>query len=520
MKYQNNSVWKLSLATLAAVLLCCTINTAPAQNVPQIAEKTLAATVSLEMKDSKGKTRAFGSGFFVRENLIATNYHVIAEAASGTAKLVDKDTTYEIEGFTATDETNDLALLKVTAYGIKPLPLGNSTDVKIGETVYVAGNPKGLEGTFSDGMISGRRYEDAKERLQMTAPVSRGSSGGPVLNSKGEVIGVASRTIEDGQNLNFAIPSNYLKTLLTLSKPAKPLAHGNQTVSAGIYFRQGYMMYELKRYQEAIVAYNKAIQLKPDFATAYNNRGIAKSDLGQLSAAISDYDKAIQLKPDYATAYYNRGNAKSALGEHFAAISDYDKAIQLKPDYATAYNNRGIAKSNLGEHSAAISDYDKVIQLKPDYADAYNGRGVAKHLLGEHIAAISDYDKAIQRKPDYADAYHNRGLTKSALGEYLAAISDYDKAIQLKPDYATAYFGRGNAKSALGQHSAAISDYDKAIQLKPDYADAYHNRGLAKAMLNRTGEAKQDFQAALRLAEKAGDDNTKARAEKALQSLE
>ena len=553
MKHQNSSLWKLSLATLAAVLLCCTINTAPAQNVPQIGEKTLAATVYLEMKDSTGKTWS-GSGFFVRENLIATNYHVIAGAASGTAELVGKGTTYNIEGFTATDETNDLALLKVTAYGIKPLPLGNSTDVKIGETVYVAGSLMGLLGTFFDGIISSRRDKYAKERLQMTAPISPGSSGGPVLNSKGEVIGVAFMTIEDGQNLDFAIPAIYLKTLLTLSKPAKPLAHGNQTVSAETYFRRGYMMYELERYQEAIVAYNKAIQLKPDYAKAYYNRGVAKNDLGEHFAAISDYDKAIQRKPDDAKAYNNRGVAKNDLGEHFAAISDYDKAIQLKPDYAKAYNNRGVAKNDLGEHFAAISDYDKAISLKPDDAKAYNNRGVAKWALGQHFAAISDYDKAIQLKPDYAMAYYNRGGAKYHLGQHGAAISDYDKAIQLKPDYADAYNNRGVAKNNLGEHFAAISDYDKAIQLKPDYADAYNNRGFAKsdlgqhfaamsdydkaiqrkpnyaiayinrgsakALLNRTWEAKQDFQAALRLAEKAGDDNAKARAEKALQILE
>ena len=508
MKYQNSSLWQLSLATLAAFLLCCTINTAPAQNVPQIVEKTLAATVYLEVKDSKGKSIGFGSGFFVRENLIATSYHVIEDAASGTAKLVGKDTTYNIEDFTATDKTNDLALLKVTAYGIKPLPLGNSPDVKISETVYVAGNPMGLEGTFSHGMISGRRGTYTKERLQMTAPISRGSSGGPVLNSKGEVIGVVSRANKAGQNLNFAIPSNYLKTLLTLSKPAKPLAPGNQTVPAETDFRRGNiakplapgnqtvpaetdfrrgnMMYELKRYQEAIVAYNKAIQLKPDDADAYNNRGNAKHQLGQHVTAISDYDKVIQLKPEDAMAYYNRGNAKRHLGQHFAAISDYDKAIQLKPDDADAYLSRGNAKRHLGQHSAAISDYDKAIQLKPDEAKAYNNRGVAKHLLGEYIAAMSDYDEVIQLKPDDADAYYNRG----------------------------------NAKGDLGQYFAAISDHDKAIQLKPDYAAAYHYRGLAKGMLEHTWEAKQDFQAALRLAEKAGDANLKATIEEQLQSLE
>ena len=156
MKHQNKSLWQLLLITPVIVLIFCTISTAPAQTVPEIAEKALAATVYLEMQDSNELPLGFGSGFFVRENLIATNYHVIEGAVRGTAKLVGKHTTYTIEGVTAVDKDNDLAILKVPAYGVKFLSIGNSNDVKIGETVYVAGNPKGLEGTFSDGIISSR----------------------------------------------------------------------------------------------------------------------------------------------------------------------------------------------------------------------------------------------------------------------------------------------------------------------------------------------------------------------------
>ena len=260
MKDQNKPLWYLFIVTFIVFLFCLT-NSITAQTVPEIAEKALAATVYLEMKDSNGKTLGFGSGFFVKPNLIATNYHVIAGAASGTAKLVGKHTTYKIEGWTATDEDNDLALLKVTAYGIKPLLLGNSNVVKIGETVYVAGNPKGLEGTFSDGIISSRRDKYTKERFQMTAPISPGSSGGPVLNSKGEVIGVsvAAHRDLDAQNLNFAIPSNYLKTLLTLSKPAKPLSQGNHTISAETYFLRGNACSEIELYHLAIANYDKEL---------------------------------------------------------------------------------------------------------------------------------------------------------------------------------------------------------------------------------------------------------------------
>ena len=380
MKHQNKSLWQQLLIIPVIVLIFCTISTALAQTAPQIAEKTLAATVYLEMQDSKGLLLGFGSGFFVRDNLIATNYHVIEGAARGTAKLVGKFTTYTIEGVTATDKTNDLTLLKVTAPGIKPLPLGNSTDVKIGETVYVAGNPKGLEGTFSNGIISSRRDKNAKERLQMTAPISPGSSGGPVLNSKGEVIGVsvAGHRALDAQNLNFAIPSRYLTELLTKSKPATPLAQGNRSISAKTYFMWGNTKYYLGDYKGAITDYTQAIRLNPDYAKAYYNRGLAKSDLGQHFAAITDYDIAIRLNPDYADAYYNRGNAKYHLGQHFAAIADFDIAIRLNPDDADAYYNRGVVKYHLGQHFAAIADYDIAIRLNPDYAKAYYNRGIVK----------------------------------------------------------------------------------------------------------------------------------------------
>ena len=268
---------------------------------------------------------------------------------AGTAKLVGKDTAYTIEGFTATDKTNDLALLKVTIGGIKPLPLDDSDTVQVGETVYVAGNPLGFDGTFSDGIISGRRDRYTKERLQMTAPISPGSSGGPVLNVKGRVIGVSvsSHRRLDAQNLNFAIPSNILKALLSRAGAVKPFLHENQSISAETYFFRGNVNYESGLYWAAIGNFNAAIHLKLGFADAYYNRGLAKIQLGKFTSAIADYDTVIRLKPNDANAYLNRGKAQCDSGQHFGAIADYNTVIRLKPDYAKAYYNRAIAKWRL-----------------------------------------------------------------------------------------------------------------------------------------------------------------------------
>ena len=197
MKQQNKSLRQLPLFTLMILLLLCIHNNAPAQTVPQIAEKALDSIISLsvEIQDKNGKSFRRGSGFIVRDNLIATNYHVIERATQVTVKLMGKDMTYTIGGITATDPLNDLALMQIDdgtpLFGIKPLPLGDSDAVQIGERVYVVGNPLGLEGTVSEGIISARRDINTRELIQMTAPISPGSSGGPVLNHNGEVIGVS-----------------------------------------------------------------------------------------------------------------------------------------------------------------------------------------------------------------------------------------------------------------------------------------------------------------------------------------
>ena len=421
MKQKEKLLLQLPLIIFVTVLLCCT--TSNAQTVPQIAEKALAATVSLEMRDRKGAVLSRGSGFFVRSNLIATNYHVIEGAARGTAKLVDRYRTYTIEGIAATDKTNDLVLLKVSVYGINPLPLGDSNTVRIGEKIYVAGNPLGLEGTVSDGIISSRRDRYTKERLQMTAPISPGSSGGPVLNRKGKAIGVSVSGYHGFgvQNLNFAIPSNYLKTLLTRSGTAKPFSQQTQSISAETYFIRGCEKAELGDYNGAIADYTQAIRLNPDYALAYYSRGIAKSRLEKHYAAIADYDMAIRLKPDDASAYVGRGNAKADLGQHFAAIADYDMAIRLKPDFAFAYYSRGIAKSSLGQHYAAIADYDTAIRLKPDDASAYYIRGIAKARLGQYGKAKLDLRSAW----NLADKHGDESL-KADIMEALKMIAEME----------------------------------------------------------------------------------------------
>ena len=194
-----------------------------AQSPQQIAQDTFRSTVLLVMEDANGQPISLGSGFFVGPGRVATNLHVIEGASRGFMKRVNQETKYSIEGIAAIDAKRDLAILSVLAEAPPPLPFGNSDAVQVGDAVYVAGNPRGLEGTFSRGIVSGIRTVGGDRLIQITAPISPGSSGGPVMNDLGHVIGVSAATFRGDQNLNFAIPSNYLKTLMGKTGSVKPL---------------------------------------------------------------------------------------------------------------------------------------------------------------------------------------------------------------------------------------------------------------------------------------------------------
>jgi len=216
---------------------------------------------------------------------------------------------------------------------------------------------------------------------------------------------------------------------------------------------------------EKVRGYTEVIQLKPDFAEAYNNRGFARQRKADLDGALRDYDEAIRLKPDYATAYYNRANTRRDKGDLDGALRDYDEAIRLKPDSADAHNNRGNVRGDKGDLDGALRDYDEAIRLGPDDADVYNNRGVARKNKGDLAGALRDYDEAIRLKPDFAEAYNNRGVARKDKGDLDGALWDHDEAIRRKPDYVSAYLHRALLWESTKKRTDAIADFEKYLAL-------------------------------------------------------
>ena len=186
----------------------------------EIAEKARGSTVQLVLENANGQQVSQGSGFLIGEGEIASNCHVVKGMVRGYAKLFGQETKHEIEGRIAVDCEMDLVVLKISGTGSRVLTLGDSDSVLVGETVYAVGNPSGGgEATFTKGIVSST---DPKH-LQIDASIWYGSSGGPVLNEVGEVIGISRGGVPGGGLLNYAIKVNYLRSLLLDAGPVEPL---------------------------------------------------------------------------------------------------------------------------------------------------------------------------------------------------------------------------------------------------------------------------------------------------------
>ena len=525
-------------------------------------EERIGTTVLLETEYAN-KCIGGGSGFFIAPDKFATNIHVLTGTAAITAKCSETETVYTVEGIVAFDDKNDLAVLKIAEKGT-PFPLGDSRPVRKGDRVCLIGYPK-KKATSVDGTVHGVRNNGKRLLIDFKPSAGPGYSGGPVLNSKGEVIAVAQSGYTSLPERGKTVSASVLKLLLTETQAVEPLdvwqrypqIHAYVIVSAGDRNRA------CGEYKAAITHYDTALQLNPALSNVYISRAQVKIALGKHDEALADlraghkleaerlsfsgfgvflsdrwksvkfFLKSLSLRPrmclsaklkrlliklfpELPEECNERGNAKYKLDDFTGAIAGYSVAISLNPEYDRAYLNRGLAKYKLDNFAGAIADYNNAIELNPEDDKAYLNRGVAKRQLGNYKGAITDYDNAIKLNPK-ADTYYRRGLAKKALRDLEGAITDYDNAIKLNPENDSAYFQRGFAKRKLGDCEGAITDYDNAIKLNPEYATAHNNRGYAKYKLDDCEGAIADYDNAIKLnPEYATAYKNRGRAKKAL----
>ena len=221
MKCRPTDKWRNTCVAIFALLIAAPSFAEEQMSVRQIAANAQMAVATVRAY-KEGEEISLGSGFFIRDDgVLVTNLHVVAGADSVSVEI-NSGEIYDNVFALSTDDRRDLILLQIPATKLFTLGIADDRGTEVGDPVYVIGNPLGLEGTFSGGMLSAKRVEDGVAYLQVTAPISQGSSGGPVLNSSGQAIGVTTLTYAEGQNLNMAIPARHAADLLALASDPIP----------------------------------------------------------------------------------------------------------------------------------------------------------------------------------------------------------------------------------------------------------------------------------------------------------
>jgi len=256
-------------------------------------------------------------------------------------------------------------------------------------------------------------------------------------------------------------------------------------------------------WKNELTLWSDVLQKSPHKARPYEGQGIAYGMQGNLIQALLDFNKALELHPNYAEAYGNRGNTYSKLGFNNLALDDYNKAISLSPYYADAYFNRGALYAKRGDFAQALSDFNQTIRINPQYEgaiayrnsitpDIFYNRGLSLALKGDFAGAMSDFNIAIDISPDYVKAYINRGNIFGRQGDFIRALTDFNKAIEIDPQSAEAYTNRGTLFAQRGNFSQAMSDYDRAVTIHPGNQEVYFNRAVIHFQLKEYEKAWDD----------------------------
>ena len=386
--------------------------TAPAGlSAQDIFKRSSPAVVQVVVRDQDLNAIGQGSGFLVSsDGLVVTNHHVVSKAAFATVVLPSRATLF-VQGVLAFDADADLAILKVNGADLPYVRLASKEKFpEVGARVYAIGSPKGLSNTLSEGLVSGLRQESQDLRLiQTTAAISPGSSGGPLLNAEGHVVGVTTMILvgEGAQNLNFAVPAANIYRLLERARGAQPqplASAGGRPLGtqASKELQEAWDAIEDERWGDAVETIQRLRQREPDNPQVYFVLGLLHVRLGNYDLALETFTQQVRLAPDEGAGYFGQGIAYHNLSRYAEAVTSFRKGIRLTPNFWSGHLYLGMSLYELGRYRECVDACKEAIRLRPDASFAYYHLGLAYIAMRDRQQALQAYRTLLQLDPPLA----------------------------------------------------------------------------------------------------------------------
>ncbi|HPO74988.1 MAG TPA: tetratricopeptide repeat-containing serine protease family protein [Armatimonadota bacterium] len=297
LRYSHTRTIGVLLALLAAIL--CTSSAAAAQEpLPALVANARNSVVLITTYDGADNATGQGTGFFITsDGHLITCWHVLAGAARAEVKLANGKS-YPISRILAEDRIGDLVRVAVNLAKDRVTPLSLATKLpQVGERMVLIGCPLGLEQSVTEGIVSAIRWIPGEQVIQTTAPISPGSSGSPALNRKGELVGVATFTVREGQNLNFLTPAARVAALKPgVGKALQECVEESSDPEAKLAYElvlEALALFGIGEPDQAIAKCKEAIRLKPDFALAHMGLGWSCLGLDRYAEAVEAFKEAI-----------------------------------------------------------------------------------------------------------------------------------------------------------------------------------------------------------------------------------
>ncbi len=457
-----------------------------ARDLVQLVESVQPAVVTVRLLDPAGQETGTGSGFFTEDGWVATARHGLVTAASAEVLLHDGSVA-RVAGVVADDPARDLLLLSVRMPdGVDPprgLPLADELPLP-GTPVLAFGSPLGLGESVTDGLISavGER-PGLGLTLTVSAPISPGSSGGPLVDSRGVAVGMVLAQHLEGQNLNFAAPATQLLALVP-GEPTPVAEWARRTRSeqppapALELLRSAEIALRMGDTRRALAFAQNARQLAPDSAQAWRLEALILEASGNGDAALQACHRALALGSDDARILTDCGILLGNLYRYEEEVAAYLRALQIAPGHLEAMINLGISYQERGALEWAATWFRRALEIEPQNASALGGLGQVAGSRGRHEEELDLFQRADAAQPEDPWILGNLGSALSRLGRNEEALATLRRCLSLNSEHIEAREIVARLLGEAGLHEEQYRELKEVLRRAPASAEAHEQMGL------------------------------------------